>query len=397
MDYEGDFVNNVRTGEGKVRWPNGDGYEGTFLNDDPTGKGTYFYQAGWSFDEIEGILTITKDLRFKTHMFDTIRDRVFSVTASKGARITNGFDLFWGMKGLSEVDLSELDVSACENMCGMFRSCPSLTELDLRNWNTDRVKDVSQMFDECVNLQKVRLGGWNTKNVTTMRGLFEDCKRLEVIDLSGWQSSGADTQDMFKNVPSTVRVICDDADILRLVSGGNGNGEEAWAFSSDHLTLYLNGELPDWGEDLPPWYESFWASQIERVVARPGAKARTCREMFSGCRNLKAVYLQDLDVSEVTNMSGMFRECKSLDYIDLKNLKTSKVTVMTSVFQDCEMLREADLSGWDVSSVKSFSYFFCRCGSLEEVRLGGWNVDEKAYMDGFTKGCVSLRSEHILL
>ncbi|MBR3035069.1 MAG: BspA family leucine-rich repeat surface protein, partial [Firmicutes bacterium] len=63
----------------------------------------------------------------------------------------------------------------------------------------------------------------------------------------------------------------------------------------------------------------------------------------------------------------------------------------------CEMLREADLSGWDVSSVKSFSYFFCRCGSLEEVRLGGWNVDEQAYMDGFTKGCVSLRSEHILL
>ncbi len=147
MDYEGDFVNNVRTGEGKVLWANGDGYEGTFLNDDPTGKGTYFYKAGWSFDEVEGILTITKDLRFKTHMFDTIRDRVFSVTASKGARITNGFDLFWGMKGLSEVDLSELDVSACENMCGMFRSCPSLTELDLRNWNTERVKDVSHMFD----------------------------------------------------------------------------------------------------------------------------------------------------------------------------------------------------------------------------------------------------------
>ena len=44
--YEGDFVNDVRSGDGKYIWANGDTYEGEFYNNLMHGWGKYTWAEG---------------------------------------------------------------------------------------------------------------------------------------------------------------------------------------------------------------------------------------------------------------------------------------------------------------------------------------------------------------
>ena len=58
--YSGDTLNGVRSGNGKMEFPNGDSYEGQWQNDKMNGKGklTYFdghvYQGNWIENQRQG-------------------------------------------------------------------------------------------------------------------------------------------------------------------------------------------------------------------------------------------------------------------------------------------------------------------------------------------------------
>lgn len=67
---------------------------------------------GWSFDKKSGRLTISGDMGDGKDFFsesDSIRKKVYSVAALKGARIRNARKLFSGMCNLTTADLAELD------------------------------------------------------------------------------------------------------------------------------------------------------------------------------------------------------------------------------------------------------------------------------------------------
>ena len=57
--YEGDFINNKRTGKGVYRWANGDVYEGDSLDGERTGKGVYRWANGdvYEGDWLDGYQT----------------------------------------------------------------------------------------------------------------------------------------------------------------------------------------------------------------------------------------------------------------------------------------------------------------------------------------------------
>ncbi len=62
--YEGDFVNGKRTGKGTLTWPDGAVYEGDWVNDKRTGKGTYksdsyAYEGDFVDDKRTGQGTLT--------------------------------------------------------------------------------------------------------------------------------------------------------------------------------------------------------------------------------------------------------------------------------------------------------------------------------------------------
>ncbi|MBQ1343535.1 MAG: BspA family leucine-rich repeat surface protein, partial [Firmicutes bacterium] len=170
-----------------------------------------------------------------------------------------------------------------------------------------------------------------------------------------------------------------------------------WHFIEDEDELVIDGELPDWSaqpaqegggaseRQLPPWYHL--RDRIFTVTARPGAKARTCRNMFADCRILENIKLDELDTSEVRDMTGMFRSCSSLINVFLYKLDVSGVRQMYGVFENCSELRTVDISKWDVSSVEDFSRFFRGCGVLDTLYLNRWQTKEGARVDGFFEDC----------
>ena len=65
------------------------------------------------------------------------------------------------------------------------------------------------------------------------------------------------------------------------------------------------------------------------------------------------------DVSKVTNMSYMFNSCKNFN-VDISFWDVSNVTDMTFMFMLCKNFNQ-DISSWDVSKVKNYKKIFENC------------------------------------
>ena len=93
--------------------------------------------------------------------------------------------------------------------------------------------------------------------------------------------------------------------------------------------------------------------------------------MFAGCRGLRLLDVSSFDTSQVTDMHAMFKNCKSLTTLDLSNFQTSEVKNMREMFSGCSML----------TTILSFAFrncfaseaMFYECSSLQ----GATNFNEK--------------------
>ena len=72
------------------------------------------------------------------------------------------------------------------------------------------------------------------------------------------------------------------------------------------------------------------------------------------------------DVSNVTNMYSMFYGCKNFNQ-DISNWDVSNVKDMCNVFDECTSFNQ-DISAWDVSNVKNASNVFVRCPIEEKYK-----------------------------
>ena len=111
--------------------------------------------------------------------------------------------------------------------------------------------------------------------------------------------------------------------------------------------------------------------------------------IFSGLKRVKYIIgLEDWDVSNVKDMSGMFEECEKFN-CDLSNWDVSSVKDMTAMFSGCEKFN-CDLSKWDVSSVENMISMFMGCEKFN-CDLSKWDVSGVENMTSMFWGCKSLQ------
>ena len=73
--------------------------------------------------------------------------------------------------------------------------------------------------------------------------------------------------------------------------------------------------------------------------------------------------ISEWNVSNVENMKRKFDNCKNFNS-DISNWNVSNVTNMESMFYNCENFN-SDLNKWDVSNVKDMYFMFGKCNSLK--------------------------------
>ncbi len=84
----------------------------------------------------------------------------------------NSAYIFSGFTGLTDVDVSKLDISNATNMSSMFANCSNLTTLDLNNFKNSKVTNTSYMFNGCTNLTSLEIRNLSFNLVTNNTSMF---------------------------------------------------------------------------------------------------------------------------------------------------------------------------------------------------------------------------------
>ena len=196
--------------------------------------------------------------------------------------------------------------------------------------------------------------------------------------------------------------------LLMAVSG-------AWAEDEKYLYLEIDGTSATlkYGAvpDGKPYYNGSWNSNgysdfdafkvnTCTTITVDGSEGTTCQN-FNG-NNLSSLFyewnnlttitgLENLNTSEVTNMTGMFSGSSSLTTLNLSGWDTSKVGKMSRMFASCSKLTTLDLTGWDTFSVTNMEKMFYYCEKLGIIYADvSWVTSSVTSSNNMFEGCTKL-------
>ena len=307
-----------------------------------------------------------------------------------------------------KLDLSSWDTSNVTDMNHIFYNCESLKELNISTWDTSNVTDMKSMFTWCSSLKELDVSGWDTSKVTDMSLMFYWCSSLKVLDIFNWDTSNVtDMSFMFKGCSESI--IPDWYKNRLTESKLNFNPVDYQDEESDIIDVQTVSQLnykyhPKTKKEL----QEIIIEKLRENIKYPylndidTSEITDMSDLFS---NNHYYYLQkngidsidiiklDLsgwDTSRVIDMSGMFYRCKSLEKVNLFNFNTSKVTDMSEMFYECRSLEKLDLSSWSTSKVTDMSDMFSWCKSLKELNISNWDTSNVTNMRSMFYDCESL-------
>lgn len=322
------------------------------------------------------------------------RDNIISASILS-TDMTDVSCMFSGCSNLVSVDLSNLDTSNVTTMNRMFENCSSLVNLDLSGLNTSKVTDIGSMFYRCSKLVSLNLSGVDGSKWMNTIDIFNDCDALSIIQCPlnlqisiatpsnmVWHlADGTEITEFPQHLSDSVTIFRDNDNIASGIEGGI-----TWIIDKNgKLTVSGKGDVTNYW----PWGE--YNEQIISAEINVTEMTNTSG-MFAGCKNLTSVDLSGFHTENVTNTSSMFSECSSLINLDLSNFHTENVTEMGSMFIGCYNLTELDLSNFNTSNVTTMNAMFNACTNLVHLDIHNFQTENVTNMSDMFGGCYSLSS-----
>ena len=113
--------------------------------------------------------------------------------------------------------------------------------------------------------------------------------------------------------------------------------------------------------------------------------------MFYGLENMTSIHgLENLNTTNVTNMSRMFYNCYRLTSLDLSSFNTENVTNMGGMFRFCNALWLLDVSSFNTANVTNMGTMFCGCNALGTLDVSSFNTENVTSMESMFVGCETL-------
>ena len=273
--------------------------------------------------------------------------------------------------------LTNLDTSETTLMKSVFQGCTSLSEIDLSTWDTHNVTDMQFLFSSCTNLKTIKVGDyWSVASVSDTKSMFMfyDCNKLvggngttydsNVLDCTYAKIDGGTASPGYLTGDASYAVWCNGNKTLYfdfgnpVVAGDKYDGQTVTDVWYGKRVLDTSG--------YPEWYDKKECTTVVYAEAFKNAKPTRCYQLF-------------WDFSKLTSIKG------------LENLNTSNINNMSKMFGNCSSLTELDLRGFDTSNVTDMSMMFYACSNLKTIYVGkGWTTTSGANCLKLFKGCTSL-------
>ncbi len=221
------------------------------------------------------------------------------------------------------------------------------------------------------------------------RGLKWNVTKQGVLTISGTATEPFD--DSFSWIE-----YLDDVSINKIVvdiSGDNIYSMRAWFRSAEAEEIIFQQVDTSNVTDMSYMFEDCKNLKSLDVKDFDTRRVVNMRWMFRGCENLTELDVSSFDTSSVTDMSSMFNECVNLTSIDVSRFDTSQVTDMSCMFASCKKLTSIDVSNFDTSNVTNMLGMFYFCLKLEKLDVSNFvtdNVTNMAIMFGVCQGLTEL-------
>lgn len=359
-----------------------------------------------------------------------------NLSGFKTGSLTDMQYLFSSCQSLESLDLSGFNTENVTSMVSMFSQCSSLRSLDLSSFNTSKVIGMNLMFYNCTNLESIDLSSFETENLQQMPHMFYSCTKLETLDLSSFATPNMTSMlSAFQNCKNLKTIYVTSAfttdkgtegrtafagcvnlpnynpdktgvEMAHTGEGGYLTAATAswvrWDAPTGTLSFHRGATKPagdnildlGYGDD-PNW--DTHAAEIKKVVFKAGFRDEThttCSNWFNGCTNLTSIEgIENLNTSNVKNMSGIFAKCSNLETLDLSHFNTERVTTMAQMFYGCTKLHDLNISSFKTENVTSMNQMFGGCSSLDSLDLSHFNAKGVLYhgLYAMFSGCSSLK------
>lgn len=126
--------------------------------------------------------------------------------------------------------------------------------------------------------------------------------------------------------------------------------------------------------------------------------AKSFKEMFAYCKNLKYVYVGGWgwgDTGNLEKTDEMFRDCINLRKVEgIGSWNTKKLKSAEFMFCGCDNLRSVSgIEKWNTEKLKFASHMLCGCKMLSKIPdIGKWETGNLRTVESMLSGCSSLIS-----
>ena len=193
----------------------------------------------------------------------------------------------------------------------------------------------------------------------------------------------------FLNSDTVIRGKVKNVTLVDSLQGHSLDEANCWDVSQEQ-----KGKILAWYEVDENGYYSVTIGQDGGVTANVDSRCLFCWIGYNVAdgTEVKIEGLENLDTSNVTNMSSMFYCCKKVTSLDVTKIDTSNVTNMSGMFSGCSVLTSLDVSKLDTSNVTSMSWMFSGCSGLTSLDVSKFNTSKVTDMTSMFYNCSKLTS-----
>ena len=311
-----------------------------------------------------------------------------NITLKFDTQLNNCELMFYNLKSITRIDLSQFDFSEVTTMKYMFKDCINLESVNFTNIKTSSVGNMEGIFYSCQKLLSLDLNEFNTSSVISMNNMFYDCNSLKSLDISNFQTSTVKSMEsMFRNCKTLTSL-----DLSKLDTSNVLSMKAMFAYCENLKDLNIVGF-----ETSKTTVMKYMFAGCTKITSLDlsGFNTQSVEEMeymFSDCQSLKILKLDNFDGSSILYMHNMFSGCKELEYLNLTNFKTNTVQNMEYMFSGCEKLKELNLSNFETINVTSMQYMFNNCKQLKTLDISNFETSLVTNMEYMFHGCENLLS-----